>query len=103
LVGEQIEKIKEAEESARNNVSESQAEYDRMLRDARGKTEGIIAEAKKQIAEEKNLIIKKAEEEAAKIVAQLEKENETAREDIRATAEGNKSKAASFIIGRLIG
>jgi vacuolar-type H+-ATPase subunit H len=103
LVGESIERIKKAEENAKNQINEAQSESDRMLRGTRERAEEIIEEAKKQAAEEAKLIIKKAEEEAAREVALLKEKNEVAKEEIRATAEGNKSKAASFIIGRVIG
>jgi len=103
LISEPIEKIKKAEEKTRNQIKETQAESDRMIRRAREKAEEIIEETKKQVAEETKLIIKKAEEEAARAFALLKEENQVAREEIRATAEGNRSKAASFIIGRVIG
>ena len=103
MIGEPIEKIKNAEENARNQIKEAQTESDRMLRQTREKAEGIIEEAKKQIAEEKQLVIKRAEAEAAKTVILLKEENEKAIEGIRTTAESNKSKAASFITGRVIG
>ena len=103
MVGESIERIKKAEENARNQIKEAQSESDTMLRRTRERAEEIVEEAKKQAAEETKLIIKKAEEEAARAVVLLKEKNEIAREEIRATAEGNKSKAASFIIGRVVG
>ncbi len=103
LVGESIEKIKKAEENAKNQVEETQAESDRMLRDARGKAEELLEEAKKQVAVEAKLIIEKAEEEAAQEVVLLKEKNETAKQEIRKTAESNRAEAASFIIKRVIG
>ena len=88
---------------ARNQIKEAQSESDRMLRRTRERAEEIVEEAKKQAAEEVKLIIKKAEEEAARAVALLKEKNEIAKEEIRVTAEGKKSKAASFITGRVIG
>lgn len=103
LVGESIERIKKAEENARNQLKEAQAESDRTLRDARGKAEEVIEEAKKQAAEEARLIVEKAEEEAAQEVVLLKEKNEIAKQEIRKTAESNRAKAASFINGRVIG
>ena len=60
MVGEPIEKIKKAEENARNLVKEAQAESERMLREAREKAEQVIAEARNQAAEEAKLLVKKS-------------------------------------------
>lgn len=103
MVGESLERIKKAEENAKNQIMEAQSESDRILRINRERAEQIIEEANKQAAEKTKFIIKKAEEEAARAVALLKEENEMAREAIRAKAEGNRSKAASFIIGRIVG
>ena len=103
LVSELIDKIKEAEESAKAKIKESQVESDRVIREAREKASTIIEEAKKQAAESKKLFMKNAEGEAAQMVAQLKEFNNVEREKIRKMAEGNKAKVASFITGRVIG
>lgn len=103
LVGESIEKIKKAEENARNQIAEAQAESERMLRDARAKAEEVVEEAKKQAAEEAKRIVEKAEEEAAQEIVLLKEKNEGAKENIRKTAGRNRAEAASFIIRRVIG
>ena len=103
MVGESIERIRKAEENAKNQVKEAQAESDRMLRDARVKAEEVAEEAKKQATEEAKLIVQKAEAEAAQEVVLLKEKNEITKQEIRETAENNRAQAASFIIGRVIG
>ena len=103
MVGESIERIRKAEENAKNQVKEAQAESDRMVRDARVKAEEVAEEAKKQAAEEAKLIIQKAEAEAAQDVVLLKEKNEIAKQKILRTAESNRADSASFIIARVIG
>lgn len=103
MVSESIEKIRKAEENAKNQVKEAQAESDRMLRDTRVKAEEAAEEVKEQAAEEAKLTIQKAEEEAAQDVVLLKEKNEIAKREIRETAESNRAEAASFIIERVIG
>ncbi len=79
------------------------AKRNKRRRDARGKVEEVIEEAKKQVAVEAKLIIEEAEEEAAQEVVLLKEKNETAKQEIRKTAESNRAEAASFIIKRVIG
>ena len=103
MVSDSIERIKTAEENAKNQVKEAQAESDRSLRDARGSAEGVVEEAKKQAVEEAKLIIQKAEQEAAHEVVLLKEKDELEKQKIRKTAGSNQAEAASFIIGRVIG
>ena len=103
MIGESIERIKKAEENAKNQVEETQAESERTLRDAREKAEEIAEEAKKKAAAETKLIIGQAEEEAAREVVSFREQNETDKAEIRKTAQSNRAEAASFIIGRVIG
>ena len=103
MVNDSIDKIKKAEDDAKNCISDAQANSDRILRAAREKVQELINNAKKQALEESNAIIKNAEAEAAKEVDILNGKNEKEIEKIRTIAESNKSKAASFIIGRIIG
>ena len=103
MVNESIEKIKQAEDAVKAMVKEVQAESDKIVREAREKAEKINDDTKKEASEKLRLVIKNAESEAEKEIALLKKENQAGIDGIRSIAESNRPKAASFIIGRIIG
>ncbi len=103
LVNESIDKIKKVEEEVKELLKEIQIDADRIIREAREQSVKILEDAKKQVSEELKAINKNAELEAEKTIALLREENQAEIDNLRSMAESNISKAASFIIGRIIG
>ncbi|MEK7397582.1 MAG: hypothetical protein AAB116_11670 [Candidatus Poribacteria bacterium] len=102
MVNESIEKIKKAEDDAKDLLKRSQAESDRIVREAREQSAKIMEDAKKQVSDESKIINKNAELEAEKEIILLREKNQAVIDNLKSIAETNKSKAASLIIGRII-
>jgi len=102
LVNESIEKIKKAEDSAKDLIKMSQAESERTVREARERSAKILEDAKKQVSDESKVVNKNAESEAEKEIALLKEKNQAEINNLKSIAESNISKAASLIIGRII-
>lgn len=102
MVNESIEKIKKAEDDAKDLLKRSQAESDRIVREAREQSAKIMEDAKKQVSDESKIINKNAELEAEKEIILLREKNQAVIDNLKSIAEINKSKAASLIIGRII-
>lgn len=103
MVNESIDRIKKVEEEVKDLLKKAQIDADRIIREAREQAEKIIQDAKKQASEESKVINKDAELEAEKEIALLREKNQTEIDNLRSIAGSNISKAASFIIGRIIG
>ena len=102
MVNESIEKIKKAEDDAKDLIKMSQAESDKIIREARGQSAKIMEDAKKQVSDESKTINKTVESEAEKEIILLREKNQAVIDNLKSIAETNKSKAASLIIGRII-
>ena len=102
MVHESIEKIKKAEDDAKDLLKRSQAESDRIIREAREQSVKIMADAKKQASDEFKIVNKNAESEAEKEIILLREKNQAVIDNLKSIAETNISKAASLIIGRII-
>lgn len=102
MVNESIEKIKKAEDEAKDLIKISQAESERTVREARERSAKIMEDAKKQASDESKIITKNAELEAEKEIVLLKEKNQAERNNLKSIAESNISKSASLIIGRII-
>jgi V/A-type H+-transporting ATPase subunit G/H len=102
LVNESIEKIKKAEDDAKDLLKRSQAESDGIIKEAREQSAKRMEDAKKQASDESKIINRNAESEAEKEITLLREKNQAVIDNLKSVAETNKSKAASLIIERII-
>lgn len=99
---ESILKIRAAEKQAEEIKTQAKKEAAQLLKDAREKSDKIIAESADKAASKGRDIVSEAEKLALKEVGELRRIQEKAWKDIKLKAKSRTDKAVKLIVERIV-
>jgi ATP synthase H subunit len=102
LAYEAIMTIKNAENEAKELVSEARKRAAQILKDGKDRADNIIAEARLQAENQGRLMVEEAKKSCEKEVDKLREEYNKRRINLESIAMGNIDKAAQFIMERIV-
>lgn len=97
-----LEQITATEKQCKANLEAAQAAARKLLADTDKQGKASVEQAKEHAESEVAKMMQRADESAAKIVAEIAQETKQEQAAIRSGAERHLEAAASFIVGRIV-